>query len=185
MTLPGNDPDVASWLVTLLEVAAALSASLVVVSRRRTRERLRLFWAAVAVITVVMAVNKQADFQHTLSGRVHAALSAEEWAQLRPAAFALLVALLVIAGIPLLALLVWAGSGSGPELIAGTGVLVLLAFSALRTYGTGLAGGWQSRFGHDELLPLEALGASAVFAGALWQLARDRRDRASSLAAAG
>ncbi len=59
VTLPGNDPDVASWLVTLLEFLAALLAWVVVVRRLRTRGGTHLLWSAVAVLTSVMAVNKQ------------------------------------------------------------------------------------------------------------------------------
>lgn len=61
VTLPGNDPDVASWLVTLLESLAALFAWVVVVRRVRTRKGTHRLWAAVAVLTSLMAVNKQLD----------------------------------------------------------------------------------------------------------------------------
>lgn len=179
IALPGHDPDVASWLVTVLEVVAAVVAFAIMVSRHAASARLRLFWGSVAAVALVMAVNKQVDLQTWLAREARQVLSPAEWTELRPVAVPLVVTGLFVVGLTVLGLLVWASAGGVAERVAGAGVVALLAFALLRTIAIGQEGVEQGRFGHGEMLPLEALGAVLIIAGAVirWGMDRARQTR--------
>jgi hypothetical protein len=179
IALPGQDPDVASWLVTALEVVAAAVAAATLVSRRGTSAKLRVFWGSVAAVALVMAVNKQVDVQTRLTREARRAFSPAEWAELRPIAVLLVVTGLTVVGLTVLGLLVWASAGGVAERVAGAGVAALLSFALLRTVAIGGAAVEQGRFGHGEMLPLEALGAVLIIAGAVirWGVDRARQNR--------
>ena len=169
--------DVASWLVTGLEVVSAGLAMVIMVSRHTDTTRLRLFWGLVSAVTLAMAVNKQFDMQTGLAREVRHVLSPAQWTELRPIAIPLLVVGLLVVGLTVLGVMVWASSGGAAERVAGAGVATLLAFALLRSVAIGGVSGDQSRFGHSEMLPLEALGATLVIAGAAirWRTHRARK----------
>ena len=156
LALPGHDPDLASWLVTLLEAGAAVAAGVVLVGLTPRRWRDRSFWLVVSVVMLVFAVNKQLDGQ--------------TWAPDPRAAFSVLVVLAV----GTLAFLLWGSTGLSRYRFAVLGISILVAFALLRAagiVGSPYVGG---SLGHDTLLPVEAVGAAIVAYGCVRQVGVNR-----------
>ena len=155
-TLPGRDPDLASWIVTLLEASAVVAAGVVPFLLIPKRWRDCSFWAVVSLVMLVFAVNKQLDGQTSAPDP--------------RAAFVVLVVL--SAGT--MAFLTWGSAGLARYKLAVLGVATLIAFALLRAADIIGVVGVDGRFGHGVSLPVEALGAALVLIGATRQIVVSR-----------
>lgn len=158
LALPGRDPDLASWLVTLLEAAAAVAAGLVLVGLRQRRSRDSSFWLVVSLVMVVFAFNKQLDGQTSLP-------------DLRTA-----FSVLLVLSVGTLSYLFWGSKWLAHYRLAVLGVATLIAFALLRAADIGGAPYVDGRFGHAASLPVEAAGAGLVVVGCLRQVAINRAE---------
>ena len=156
LALPGQDPDLVSWLVTLLEAAGAVAAGFVLVGLSPRRWRDSSFWLVVSLVMVVFAVNKQLDGQTSVPDP--------------RTAFSVL--LVLSAGV--LSYLVWGSAWLARYRLAVLGVATLIAFALLRAADIGGAPYVDGRFGHAVSLPVEAAGAGLVVVGCLRQVSLNR-----------
>ncbi len=156
--LPGHDPDVASWAVTLLEASAAVAAGLVLFSLCPNPKRWRdySFWAGVSLVMLVFSVNKQLDGQTSATDPRSAFL------------------LLVLVSVGTMAFLAWGSTGLTRYRVAVLGVASMVVFALLRAADIVGVAGIDGRFGHAASLPVEAVGAAIVLIGATRQIVVSR-----------
>lgn len=149
LALPGHDPDVASWLVTVLEASAVVAAGVVLVGLHPKHWRDSSFWAVVSLVMLVFAVNKQLDGQ-TSAPDPRAAFS-----------------VLVVLSVGTMAFLLWGSTWLARYRLAVLGVATLVAFALLRAADIVGSPYVDGRFGHEVSLPVEAVGAALVLIGAI------------------
>jgi hypothetical protein len=162
LTLPGQDPDLASWFVTLLEAVAAVAAGFALAGQSPRRWRDSSFWLVVSVVMLVFAVNKQSDVQTSLPDP--------------RTAFSVLLAL----SVGTLSYLLWGSSWFSRYRLTVLGVGTLIAFALMRAADIGGAPFVAGRFGHAVSLPVEACGAALVVVGSMRQVGFPTRSRESS-----
>lgn len=165
LALPGHDPDLASWLVTLVEAGAGLAAGVVLLGLTPRRWRDSSFWLVVSLVMLVFAVNKQLDGQ-TSAPDPRAALT-----------------VLVVLSVGTLAFLLWGSAGLVRYRLAVLGVAVLVAFALLRAADIVASPYVAGRFGHEASLPVEAVGAALVLIGCVRQMGVNRVQSRASVAA--
>jgi hypothetical protein len=166
-SLPGADPDAASWLITLALFAAGVAGFAVVLAVGSGDRRARVFWLGVGLTCLVLAVNKQLDAQRylvegTASGILDAVV---RW--LRDAAPGVLVLGLVVCATVSATALVWATSGMERFRLATVGILVVVLIALMRSTQIVRLGPASVRLDHDAALPFELVGSIAVVAAAI------------------
>jgi hypothetical protein len=163
LTLPGHDPDLASWLVTALEAVTVVAAGVALVGLRPRRWRDSSFWAVVALVMLVFAANKQLDGQSSAPDPRMA------------------LQMLVVLSVGTLGFLLWGSSGLARYRFAVLGVATLVAFALLRA--ADIAGIISTvGLGHVALLPVEAGGAALVLVGGIRQMSANAADSRAGVA---
>lgn len=164
----GGDPTVLGWLTVLVYLAAALLAFRV--SRRfdGSAASERQFYVAVALLTLFLGVNKQADFQTTAVRALRSLLwGTEYWAQRRVIVGAAVVVVLAAGaavGVTLLRLVLGAPRATERVLV---GLFMLFAFIAFRA----LLFAKLSFVGASDLLRgFELLGLFVILSGSFLRL---------------
>lgn len=161
----GGDPTVVGWLTVLVYLAAAflafrVSQKLGALAGPSSEGR---FYLVVSLLAVLLGVNKQADFQTTLTDAARALLAGSDFYEQRRIVqgVATLVALGVGAAILVTLLRLVLGAPRATERVA-VGVLMLFAFVAFRAlFFAKLA-----HTGSSELLrAFELLGLVVVMSG--------------------
>ena len=176
-SLPGADPDAGSWLVTLVLFAAGVAAWAVVWAAGTADRRARVFWPAVGITALALAVNKQLDAQEYLVEGAAAGLLDPVVGWLKGAAAGVVVlGLLLCAAVSTMAL-VWATSGLARFRMAMAGVLVLVLVALLRTAEIVRLGPVSVRLDHDTALPFELAGAVLLLVAATRERWLYRRSR--------
>jgi hypothetical protein len=132
VTLPGADPDPASWLTAGIELVAAVASLVVMVKLDRADRRGRLFWATVATLSLFLSINKELDGQSSMTAIGRRVLEQNGWLDFRNATFLALTCLVAACAVGLVGTLRWL---AGPRRyhLAWVGVVVLLGFTVLRT----------------------------------------------------
>jgi hypothetical protein len=169
-TLPGGDPDLASWLVAVLDLVAAGACVLAALRRPASDRSGRAFWLLVAALTLLLGLNKQGDLQRRLLPWGRSILEAQGLGDRRPLLLAALAVAVALGALAVLALLGWLAR-PGRFRLALLAVAVLALFSLLRTLA----------FSHVEVagyvapdraptMALEALGSALVLVAAVREL---------------
>ena len=175
VTLPGGDPDPASWAVALLDLLAAGVCLMIAFGRGVLDRRGRVFWLLLAVIALALGVNRQADPQRVLLPWVGRTLEEQSLGGYRWLATVAGAAAVAVAAIAVLGALWWLARPRRFRLaLAGTSVL--LVFAVVRTAALGnllLAG--RTLPSHSAALVLEGAGAVLVLVAAVDELLRGRR----------
>lgn len=178
VTLPGGDPDPASWGVVLLDVAVGVACLTVMLGRGGSDRRGRVFWLLLAAIAVALGVSRQADPQRVLLPWVGRMLEEQSLDGYRWLATVVGAAAVATAAVAVLAALWWLARPRRFRLaLAGTSVL--LAFAVLRTAALGnlsLAG--RTLPSHSAAVVLEGVGATLVLVAAMAEVLRGRRSQA-------
>jgi hypothetical protein len=169
-----NDPYFLSWVMVAIYL---LTAILVFVVARLapfpavTRRRERVFWAAVGVVLILMAVNKQADLQTLMMAAASCVLLSQGWYDPNDLLKGLVMAVLVLSAIAGGTAVLWSLHTtlrrSATPLI-GLGLMAaFIVFRAAETLGPprGIA------FGHWPDRILELSGPLLIFAAAFMLLA--------------
>lgn len=181
---PGvGDPTVAGWSSVVLYLASGACALMVAVFLDRTgggRSEMR-FWAVIAVLFGMLAVNKQLDLQTLFTDIGRIVAKRQGWYEDRAIVQGLFVTAVFGGGVAAAVILarLWRRSPA-PARLAQAGALLVAGFVALRaSYFHGL-----DRFISAQMLDalhlntlLEAGGTALVLAGALWRRASFPQDR--------
>lgn len=169
ISLPGHDPDVASWLVAVVELAAAVAALAATRTVDRGDKRARSFWWAVGLLMLVFAVNKQLDLQVFAIAEARALATDHSLKLFRHVAPPLVVLAVCVVAAGMLVYLGWAAASFTRFRIAMVGVALILVFALLRTLDITGENLVPRLPGHEALLPLEGVAALIVLVAALRQ----------------
>jgi hypothetical protein len=168
--LPGQDPDLGSWLVVLLDLAAAVACLLAAAARPPADRSGRAFWLLVAGVTLALGINKQVDLQAVLLPWGRAVLRSHDLQALVPVVLFVLAALVAVVAATLVAVLLRLAHPHRFRLaLAAVGALVV--FSLLRTASITHLGGADDTWLSSRLLVLEGAGSALLIVAAV----RERR----------
>lgn len=172
VALYGADPDPISWAWTGLAVVAAARAFVVARGLPPADRSGRAFWWSVAVVVLLLAVNKELDLHSVLLRQGHDVFATHGWLGFREDTLLVLACVVAVAGAGAAALLVEAGAvGRFP--VAAAGLVLLLGLLVVATiqltrFSPAVQGSW---------LPsvLEFSGVAAILLGSIRVRTRDRR----------
>ena len=177
-SLPGADPDVGSWLVAVVLFVAGTAALLVAVRWDRNDHRAVVFWTAIGLASVCLAVNKQLDAQEYLVEGSAAALLDPIVDWLRGTALVVVVPLLAVVGAGLTMTGIWLTYGLSRFRLALVGIALLALMATLRAAAIVRLGPGSVRLDHDAVLPFEMTGALLLLVASARHLSLSRRVRA-------
>ncbi|MDO5648666.1 hypothetical protein [Paracoccus sp. (in: a-proteobacteria)] len=171
----GGDPDLMAWVTVALLAGCAVLA--IAVLRMWPRPATRGFWIAIAVVTAVLAVNKQLDLQTVLTATGRCMARAQGWYEHRRAVQTAVITVLC-AGVVLGA--VWAGISVRRHLAQNAaaliGLLMLAAFVVARaTAFHRMDGSIGAAMTDTHYRMLELIGAALIALNAAFMLRRRRR----------
>ena len=166
VALPGGDPTLAGWFVTMLEFLAAAAAWLVLRRLPSSDRSATVFWRSVLVLSLIIAVNKQLDVQHIVLPEVRELVSGRANQGLRETGLTVGVVALAALALAGLALLVRATRPRRFRVVLA-GVALMLLFVVLRAAEIGhVATPVTDRLEGAPTLATEAVGAVLVIVGA-------------------
>jgi hypothetical protein len=166
VALPGGDPTLAGWVVTMLEFAAAAAAWFVLRRLPASDRSAMVFWRSVLVLSLILAVNKQLDVQHIVLPEVRELVSGRANQGLRQTGLTVGVVALAALALAGLALLVLATRPRRFRVVLA-GVALMLVLVILRAAEIGhVATPVTDRLQGAPTLAMEAAGALLVIIGA-------------------
>ena len=115
----------------MVAYAAAFALCLACARRESRESRGRLFWLASAAIMAFLGVNKQLDLQTWLTYMARDLSLAQGWYEERQAVQVGFIVALAVAGLAVMAALLRAVAGTGPEITCAAAGLVLLGVFVL------------------------------------------------------
>lgn len=172
-----GDPTLLGW-ITVVAYLAASCLSVFALFRQSGRQR--IFWLALSVILLLLAVNKQLDLQSALTAGGRCLAKAQDWyADRRAVQIKFILAIIAISAVAAV-WLVWVMRREIAHIwLALTGVVSLLAFIAIRAAGfhhfdqfIGVEFGGVRMNGILELGGISLIAANAIYL--LWLKPRSK-----------
>ena len=178
-SLPGADPDVGSWLVTLSLLGAGIMSLAVAWRAGPGDRRARIFWMGVGISALALAANKQMDAQNYLVEGTAAGLLDPVVLWLKDLPPVVVGAWLLMGAAVSTLAVAWATSRMARFRLAAAALVVLALVALLRTAEIVGLGPVSARLDHDAALPFELAGAVLLLVAASherWLCQRSRRE---------
>ena len=185
-SLPGADPDVGSWVVTLSLLGAGIMSLAVAWRAGPGDRRARVFWMGVGISTSALAANKQIDAQDYLFDGTAAGLLDPVVLRLKDLPPVVVGAWLLIGAAVSTLAVAWATSRIARFRLAAGALVVLVLVALLRTAEIVDLGPVSARLDHDAALPFELAGAVLLFVAASherWLCQRSHREQSAARSA--